>query len=85
VYLSFGYQYQVDRSSWNWGADNESELPDYLRLDGAISWNNDKLDIGLNINNLLNDYLFSGSAYSSYYYWQTEPGTNFRLNVNYKF
>ena len=83
--VSLGYQYQVDRSSWSWNADNESVLPDYFRLDGAVSWQNDDLKIGLNVNNLLNDYLYSGSAYSSFYYWQTEPGTNFRLNLQYQF
>ncbi|MDX9881566.1 MAG: TonB-dependent receptor [Prolixibacteraceae bacterium] len=83
--LALGYQYQVDRSSWTWGADNEAVLPDYFRLDGAVSWKNENFTIGLNINNLLNDYLYSGSAYASYYYWQTEPGTNFRLNISYTF
>lgn len=83
--VSIGYQYQVDRSSWNWGADNDSVLPDYFRLDGALSWKSDDVSVGLNINNLLNDYLYSGSGYDSYYYWQTEPGTNFRLNIAYNF
>lgn len=83
--VSLGYQYQVDRSSWNWGADNESSLPDYFRLDGAITWQSRNLSIGLNINNLLNDYLYSGSAYGDDYYWQTEPGTNYRLNLALKF
>ena len=62
--ISLGYQYQVDRSSWNWGADNDSFLPDYFRLDGALSWRNDNLKVGLNINNLLNEYLYSGSTYA---------------------
>ncbi|ELR69491.1 TonB-dependent siderophore receptor [Fulvivirga imtechensis AK7] len=83
--VSLGYQYQVDRSSWNWGADNESVLPDYFRLDGAVSWQNDDFNIAINVNNLLNEYLYSGSAYATYYYWQTEPGTNFRVNLAYKF
>lgn len=83
--LSVGYQYQVDRSSWNWGADNDTILPDYFRLDGALSWSNEDFNIQLNVNNLLNDYLYSGSAYSDYFYWQTEPGTNFRANIAYKF
>lgn len=82
--ISLGYQYQVDRSSWNWGADNKSILPDYFRLDGAISWHNDDFNVALNVNNLLNEYLYSGSAYATYYYWQTEPGTNFRVNLAYK-
>jgi len=83
--VSLGAQYQHDRSSWNWDADNESLLPDYFRLDGAFSYENEDFHIGLNINNLLDEYLYSGSAYSSFYYWQTEPGINYRLNVRYKF
>lgn len=85
VGVALGYQYQVDRSSWAWATDNESMLPDYFRLDGALSWTKNDLIIGLNVNNLLDKYLYSGSAYGSYVYWQTEPGTNFRLNVSYKF
>lgn len=83
--LSIGYQYLADRSSWNWGSANVAGLPDYLRLDGAVSWQNEDFTIGLNVYNLLNDYLYSGSAYASFYYWQTEPGTNFRLTVKYRF
>lgn len=85
VSLSLGYQYQINRSSWNWGADNESQLPDYFRLDGALGWQNERFTVGLNLNNLLNEYLYSGSAYSTYYYWQTEPGRNYRLSVQYRF
>lgn len=83
--LSLGYQYQIDRSSWSWGSDNEAIMPDYFRLDGAISWTQDQLSIGLNVNNILNDYLYSGAAYAAYTYWQAEPGTNFRLNMRYRF
>lgn len=83
--LSLGTQYQADRSSWNWSADNESVLPNYFRMDGAVSYHRNKFNIKLNVNNLLNDYLYSGSAYATYYYWQTEAGINYRLNVNYKF
>lgn len=83
--LSLGYQYQIGRSSWNWGADNESILPDYFRLDGAVSWKNDAFTVALNVNNLLDKYLYSGSGYASFYYWQTEPGINYRLSVRYRF
>ena len=55
--LSAGYSYQKDRSSWNWAADNQESLPDYFRLDGAISWQKDAIAVSLNVNNLLNDYL----------------------------
>jgi iron complex outermembrane receptor protein len=83
--LSLGYQFQADRSSWNWGADNEAVLPDYFRLDGGLSWQNTHLNIRLNVNNLLDEHLFSGSGYGSYVYWQSEPGINGRLSLTYSF
>ena len=83
--VSLGAQYQVDRASWAVGEDNKSLLPDYFRLDGAVSYQYHDFRLGLNAYNLLNDYLYSGSTYPGYYYWQTEPGTNFRVNVAYQF
>lgn len=83
--VSLGYQYLIDRSTWAWGADGETDLPDYFRMDGALSWENDRFRVALNINNLLNEYLYSGANYGSYVYWQSEPGRNFRLSLNYKF
>lgn len=83
--ISMGYQYQANRSTWGWTSTNESLLPNYFRLDGALGWSNDKFSVNLNINNLLNDYLYSGASYGSYVYWQSEPGTNFRLNFQYRF
>jgi len=82
---SLGYQYQIDRSTWSWGADNESQLPNYFRLDGALSWSNDQFRVQLNVNNLLNEYLYSGSNYATYLYWQSEPGINGRVTVTYNF
>jgi iron complex outermembrane receptor protein len=83
--ISLGSQYQNDRSSWNWGADNQSLLPDYFRLDAALAYESKGLRVGLNVNNLLDEYLYSGSAYADFYYWQAEPGINFRLNITQKF
>ena len=83
--ISLGYQYLVDRSTWAWGADGETDLPDYFRMDGALSWENNKFRVALNLNNLLNEYLYSGADYGSYVYWQSEPGRNFRVSLNYKF
>ncbi len=83
--LSLGYQYQIDRSSWTWGADNQTDLPDYFRLDGGIKWSNKTWHVGINVNNILNEYLYSGANYGSYLYWQSEPGINGRLSVSYKF
>jgi iron complex outermembrane recepter protein len=82
---SIGYQYQVDRSSWDWGADNDSNLPDYFRLDGALTWKNNHFTITANVNNLLNKFLYSGAASGTAVYWQSEPGINGRLTLSYKF
>ena len=82
---SLGYQYQVDRSTWAWAADNQSDLPDYFRLDGALSWKNSNFRVQLNINNILDEYLYSGANYGSYLYWQSEPGINGRITVAYTF
>ncbi|MDF9799029.1 iron complex outermembrane receptor protein [Catalinimonas alkaloidigena] len=84
--ISLGYQWQLDRSSWSWaGSTGQEALPDYFRMDGSISWQNDNFNVALNVNNILDEYLYSGSAYSTYYYWQTEPPRNFRLSLGYKF
>ncbi|XZF13692.1 TonB-dependent siderophore receptor [Chitinophagaceae bacterium MMS25-I14] len=83
--LSLGYQYQIDRSTWVWSATTQGKLPDYFRMDGGISWQNNKFSIALNVNNLLDAYLYSGAPYGSYYYWQAEAPRNFRLNIGYKF
>ncbi|MCR9226851.1 MAG: TonB-dependent receptor [Flavobacteriaceae bacterium] len=83
--VSLGYQYQVDRSTWAWAADNQSDLPDYFRMDGALSWRNSNFRVQLNINNILDEYLYSGANYGSYLYWQSEPGINGRLTVAYSF
>nr|WP_320037307.1 TonB-dependent receptor [uncultured Bacteroides sp.] len=83
--FSLGYQWQLDRSAWYVFSGTNSELPDYFRMDGAVSWKKDKISLSLNVNNLLNDYLYSGSPYGNFYYWQTEPLRNFRLNLTYNF
>ncbi len=82
---ALGYQYQIDRSTWAWGAENQSDLPDYFRLDGALSWKSKHIRVQLNVNNLLDEYLYSGANYGSYLYWQSEPGINGRLGVTYTF
>ncbi len=87
VGISLGYQWQVDRAAWYAFDGNEQPLPDYFRLDGGISWANERLSVALNVNNLLNEYLFSGAPYpwGGYYYWVSEAPRNFRLTVGYAF
>ncbi len=85
--LSIGYQYQIDRISWYVWDGSSQKLPDYFRLDGGISWQNERFKLGLIINNLLNDYLYSGfppTAWYNFYTWITEAPRNFRLSLEFK-
>ena len=83
--FSLGYQYQAGRSSWFVFDNSENSLPDYFRLDGAVSYQLNQFGIHFNVNNLLNKYLYSGAPYGDMYYWQTEPLRNSRITVTYKF
>lgn len=86
--VSAGMQFAGDRSNWYGAYDNSLQMmPDYSRFDGAISYQVDKFGISLNINNIFDQYLYSGAYYSwsQFYYWQAEAGRNFRLAINYKF
>jgi iron complex outermembrane receptor protein len=80
-----GYQYQAGRSSWYIFDNTEAALPDYVRVDGGISYTSGSFHLSLNVNNILDEYLYSGAPYGDMYYWQTEAGRNYRLTVGYKF
>jgi iron complex outermembrane receptor protein len=84
--LSIGYQYQVDRSPWFVSEEKNAALPDYFRLDGGVTYQKGKMTYNLIVNNILDEYLYSGGKYEpGFFYWQAEPGTNVRLSVSYKF
>ncbi|WP_186756656.1 TonB-dependent receptor [Echinicola salinicaeni] len=83
--LSAGFTYQGDRTTWNWSADTQRALPDYFRVDGGLFWENDNLTLRANVFNVLDKYLYSGTAYATYYYYQAEAPRNARLSVGFKF
>ncbi|WP_326981636.1 TonB-dependent siderophore receptor [Chryseobacterium sp. MYb264] len=84
--LSFGGTYLAGRSSWNWAnTGNQQNMGDYVKFDAGASWENTKFRVGLNVFNVFNRYLYSGSPYGSYYYYQAEAPRNFRLSIGYKF
>lgn len=85
--ISLGTQYQAGRTAWYVFDGTSQLLPDYFRLDAAISYQAHRFLIALNINNITNRYLYSGAYYSygDFYYWQSEPKMNSRLNITYKF
>lgn len=83
---SLGFTYQGDRTTWAWtGATGQQALPDYFKLDGGLFWEQDRFRVTANVFNIADAYLYSGSPYLSYYYWQAEPGRNSRVGVTYSF
>ncbi|WP_051350177.1 TonB-dependent siderophore receptor [Dyadobacter alkalitolerans] len=88
VGLSGGFTYLIDRATSNWSTTNsEQNLPNYFKLDGGLFWEKDKIRLTLNVFNVLDEYLYSGSYYSylNAYYTQSEAPRNYRLGLTYKF
>ena len=92
--LSFGGSYLADRSSWNWGSSTTLDMNDYVKFDAGLSWENTKFRVNLNVFNIFDRYLYSGSSidflqadgtYKGGYYYQAEAPRNFRLSIGYKF
>lgn len=89
--FSTGYQWQIDRLPWSLGSGT-ADLPNYFRLDAGASYQLRKLSFALNVNNVLNKYLYSG-GHENYlntegktvYTWQAEAPTNVRLSIGYRF
>lgn len=89
--FSAGYQWQLDRLPWSLGTGT-SDLPNYFRLDAGASYVYKKYSLALNVNNLLNTYLYSrghedylSSTGSTVYTWQAEAPRNIRVSLGYRF
>jgi len=85
-----GYQLQVGRIAGQVYDKSENFLPDYFRLDGGIGYFVNRFNIRLNVNNVLNKYLYTGApSYDNngnhIYYWQAEAGRNLRVSTSYRF
>jgi iron complex outermembrane receptor protein len=93
--LSGGMQWQVERYA---GLGNQGvKLPDnYYRLDAGVSWQGEHLGVNLLVNNITNRYNYAAGAFTaasgtgaaaigSYYTWQPEAPTSFRLTAGYTF
>lgn len=86
--LSAGFSFLSGRETyWDPSPDPAEVLPDYFKLDGGVFWERNKISVNLNVFNILNEYLYSGSYYSwlSAYYWQTDPPRNARFSITYRF
>ncbi|NBW35519.1 MAG: TonB-dependent receptor [Cytophagia bacterium] len=87
--ISFGVQHAAERSAWYAAYDKtvDPTMPSYTRFDAALSYNFGKMGVSLNVNNLFDAELISGTYYSwsQFYFWQAEALRNYRLSVNYRF
>lgn len=86
--VSGGFTYLADRATATWSLTNDKQnLPDYFKLDGGLFWEKDKIRLTLNVFNVLDKYLYSGSfeSYINAYYTQSEAPRNYRLGLTYKF
>ncbi|MBX9850606.1 MAG: TonB-dependent receptor [Cytophagaceae bacterium] len=89
--VSLGGTWLGDRATyWQASPDPNKELENYFKLDGGLFWENNRIRIAANVFNIMDEYLYSGSYFGNYfstpvYSWQTEPGRNYRLSINYKF
>lgn len=72
---------------WTPSPDPSRVLPAYYKFDMGVSYEKDKLKLNLNVFNVFNKYLYSGSYYEwlKAYYWQTDPPRNLRLSIAYRF
>ncbi|TEW66986.1 TonB-dependent receptor [Mucilaginibacter phyllosphaerae] len=89
--LSTGYQWQLNRIPWSLGTGT-SDLPNYFRLDAGASYQLKKVSVAVNVNNVLNTYLYSGghedylsATGRTVYTWQAEPPTTVRVSLGYRF
>lgn len=86
--ISAGFTYLAGRATyWDPSPDPEKAIKDYFKLDGGVSYEKDNFKITVNMFNLLNDYLYSGSYYKwlNAYNWQTEAPRNVRVSMGYRF
>lgn len=93
---SAGLTYLADRATyWEASPDPDKEMENYFKVDAGVFWEKEKVKITLNVFNLLDKYLYSGS-YESWmtdinsvpapmYSYQTEAPRNARISMAYKF
>jgi iron complex outermembrane receptor protein len=89
--LSTGYQWQLDRLPWSLGTGT-SDLPNYFRLDAGASYIYKKYSLAVNVNNVLDTYLYSGghedylnTEGKTVYSWQAEAPRTLRVSIGYRF
>lgn len=83
--ISLGYNAQLGRV---YEEIKDVQNPaNYYRMDAGIGYTYKNFRANLTVNNLTNRFLYVGgySTWGKYYYYQTEPGRNFRVSLAYTF
>jgi iron complex outermembrane receptor protein len=71
--ISAGFTSLMDRATyWTPAPSSDKEMKDYLKLDGGIFWQKERIKITLNVFNVLDEYLYSGS-YEDWMYNGPQP------------
>ncbi len=84
--LSGGITCMAGRQNWEYSAASAKKmLSDYTRIDAGISYETGHYQFNLNMFNVADAYLYSGSGYSNYYYYQAEAPRNLRFSIAYRF
>jgi iron complex outermembrane receptor protein len=94
---SMGYTLLADRATYYTATpDPNKNLEDYYKLDAGLSWEKDRIKLTMNVFNVLDAYLYSGSyenwvtqadglTASPVYSYQVEAPRNVRVSVAYSF
>ncbi|HYF68233.1 MAG TPA: TonB-dependent receptor [Ohtaekwangia sp.] len=94
--VSAGLTYLTDRATyWEASPDPDKEMEDYVKLDAGLFWEKDKIKVTVNVFNVLDEYLYSGSYEgwmtdaegdsSPMYSYQAEAPRNARISLAYRF
>ncbi len=84
--ISGGFTYMGNRQAWEYSATSAKKmLADYTKIDGGISYETGHYRFNLNMYNIADAYLYSGSGYGDYYYYQAEAPRNLRFSIAYHF
>jgi iron complex outermembrane recepter protein len=91
--LGLGGSYYKDQYTFTTrknATDAQAKLPDYKSLNASISWKIRKISIGVNVDNITNEFNVIGNYNYTYgtsgeYVYIALPGTNWRMNIAYQF
>ena len=94
--MSAGFTFLGDRATyWEASPDPDKQMENYVKVDAGLFWEGGKLKVTMNVFNLFDKYLYSGSyeswladadlAPAPMYSYQVEAPRNARFSIAYSF